>query len=259
MPGSRNRVIVAVAVCALLLLAVTGCVRAKPERHREPLPTLPAVASGGTSGLVDIETLNTPASSEVGVSSLPEEGPTLEPTLVPTPAPTPVPTPTPYAGPWYTVMPGDTLSTIAAAHGSTVEAFTAANEGVGAVLRVGQQLKLPEGVAPLWESDPEQTTIHVVRYGETLNDIAARYRMPAGQIMTLNPSLRDPSLLQPGQELVVAVQPIGPNDIVHVVAAGDSLANIAAYYGVDMDELARYNYITDPNRLFVGQEVVIPR
>jgi len=288
MLGSRMRVLVTVVVCALLLTLAAGCVRSKPEREREPLPTLPSVeaaiveaeqaASTGdkeaSAELADAESADAEGAVEEGGEAEGEAGdvvpdafagataeataePTAEPTA--TPEPTSEPTVVPYTGSLYTVMPGDTLGTVAEAHGSTVAAFMEANELSSITLRVGQQLRLPPGVEPLWDTDVENTAIHIVRAGETLNDIGARYRMPVGQIMALNTWLKDPTLLKPGQELTVVVQPLDPSAIVHVIQAGESLASIALQYGVSVEELADYNYIVDPNRVFVGQQVVIPQ
>jgi LysM repeat protein len=259
------RVTATVLICALLLAMATGCVRAKPERAREPLPTLPPVEAVVVEG-EQVAVLGEAAVAEEGEGEEPaaEGAPVATispvPTAIPTPAPTPTPEPTPYAGPLYTVLPGDTLGTIAQAHGSTVSAFMEANElNAGVTLRIGQQLRLPDGVEPLWDTDVENTAIHVVKAGETLNDIAARYRMPVGQIMALNTWLKDPALVKPGQELTVVVQPLDPNAVVHVVKAGESLASIALQYGVSLSALAEANYIVDPNRLAVGQELVIPQ
>lgn len=288
MLGSRMRVLVTVVVCALLLSLTAGCVRSKPEREREPLPTLPSVeaaileaaeAAATGEGEAAAETADGEPADAEGAEGPVEEGgeaegaatkeavpdasaeATVEPTVEPTatPEPTLEPTEVPYTGVLYTVMPGDTLGTIAEAHGSTVAAFMEANELSSITLRVGQQLRLPAGVEPLWDTDVENTAIHIVKSGETLNDIAARYRMPVGQIMALNTWLKDPTLLKPGQELTVVVQPLDPNAIVHVIQAGESLASIALQYGVSVEELADYNYIVDPNRIFVGQRVIIPQ
>lgn len=265
MPRSKLGVTVTILITALLLVIATGCVRAKPAREREPLPTLPPVEAAVVEGeqvavLGEAEVAEEGETEESVAESTPVATVTPEPTEIPTPVSTPTPEPTPYTGSLYTVMPGDTLGTIAEAHGSTVAAFMEANElSAGATLRIGQQLRLPEGVEPLWETDVENTAIHVVKSGETLNDIAARYRMPAGQILALNTWLKDPTLLRPGQELTVVVQPLDPNAIVHVVKAGESLASIALQYGVSLSALAEANYIVDTNRLAVGQELVIPQ
>jgi LysM repeat protein len=42
------------------------------------------------------------------------------------------------------------------------------------------------------------------------------------------------------------------------VEAGDSPAKIAQKYGVKVEDLMKVNNITDPRRLRVGQELVIP-
>jgi murein DD-endopeptidase MepM/ murein hydrolase activator NlpD len=45
---------------------------------------------------------------------------------------------------------------------------------------------------------------------------------------------------------------------VHVVRAGETLYRIALLHGVDPDELADLNQISDPKRLGVGRELVLP-
>lgn len=44
----------------------------------------------------------------------------------------------------------------------------------------------------------------------------------------------------------------------YVVREGDTLSAIAARFGVAEEAILKANGITDPNRLFVGQELVIP-
>jgi len=44
----------------------------------------------------------------------------------------------------------------------------------------------------------------------------------------------------------------------YIVQAGDSLSAIAAKFGVKTADLATANGITDPNKIFVGQELIIP-
>jgi len=43
-----------------------------------------------------------------------------------------------------------------------------------------------------------------------------------------------------------------------VVRSGDTLNSIAARYGVSPSTLARANGITNPNRIYIGQRLVIP-
>lgn len=44
----------------------------------------------------------------------------------------------------------------------------------------------------------------------------------------------------------------------HVVQSGENLFRIALRYGIDIEELARVNDITDLTRVFAGQELIIP-
>jgi LysM repeat protein len=46
--------------------------------------------------------------------------------------------------------------------------------------------------------------------------------------------------------------------LVYAVQSGDSLLGIALKFGVDVDELAAKNDITDPGKLSLGQELIIP-
>ena len=44
----------------------------------------------------------------------------------------------------------------------------------------------------------------------------------------------------------------------HIVTYGDNLFRIALRYGVDIDELANLNEITNPTRIYIGQVLTIP-
>jgi LysM repeat protein len=55
-----------------------------------------------------------------------------------------------------------------------------------------------------------------------------------------------------------APPPLPPGDCIYVVKPGDTLAMIAAKYGVSVHALATANYIANPNYIFVGQVLKIP-
>lgn len=64
-------------------------------------------------------------------------------------------------------------------------------------------------------------------------------------------------LLVPMSEPVFA-QPVAAGEITHIVQPGQTLFSIARWYGVDVWTLARANNIVNPNRIYVGQRLVIP-
>lgn len=60
-------------------------------------------------------------------------------------------------------------------------------------------------------------------------------------------------LTGPGSALAEA-----PGPRVHVVVAGDTLSALAQRYGVSIEAIAAANRLTDPNRIVVGQRLLIP-
>lgn len=49
------------------------------------------------------------------------------------------------------------------------------------------------------------------------------------------------------------------NDVVHIVQPGETLGSIALRYGVSMWDIAQANGIANPNYIYVGQRLVIPK
>jgi membrane-bound lytic murein transglycosylase D len=125
---------------------------------------------------------------------------------------------------------------------------------------------------------------HVLRFGETLADVAKRFRTTARQLARLNGS-DDPSELSPGTTLLVpAVEPRRPDPdaappvvavpdgefvypgrrrVFYRVAGHDTPEDIAGFFRVTVEELRRWNAI-DPGatlldgmllQLFVPEEV----
>jgi len=108
----------------------------------------------------------------------------------------------------YTVRRGDTVSGIAARHGTTVAAVTAAN-GLGSdgFIREGQRLTLPAssrsgGGASARPTTPSATG-YTVRAGDTLSHIAARTGTSLSALRAANPSLDKAASLQIGQRLAI--------------------------------------------------------
>ena len=67
-----------------------------------------------------------------------------------------------------------------------------------------------------------------------------------------------PPTLAPGSTPDTPNQPNPAGQTTYTIQAGDTLAEIAAEYGVDLDDLAEANDITDIDRIEVGDVLVIP-
>jgi LysM repeat protein len=100
----------------------------------------------------------------------------------------------PAAAGTHTVQPGETLSGIAARYGTTAERLASAN-GIGNpnMIFAGAHLRVPGGGVAT-------STVHEVRAGETLSDIASRYGTSVERIARAN-KLDDPNLIVIGERL----------------------------------------------------------
>jgi LysM repeat protein len=171
----------------------------------------------------------------------------------------------------YVVQAGDTLSSIAARLGVSVSALARANGITNPnFVYVGQRLSVPGGSAPSSSSQPAPAGgTHVVRRGETLAGIAARYGVSASALAQAN-GLRNPNLIRVGQKLVIprgssaapapapASQP-APAPGIHVVQRGETLAGIALRYGTTVAALMAANRLSNPNFIWVGQRLTISK
>jgi LysM repeat protein len=110
---------------------------------------------------------------------------------------------------------------------------------------------VPVGGSSLDASGP----IHYVRRGETLFSISRLYGVSPWTIASSN-GIVNPNRIYVGQRLVIPSGHVAGG--VHVVQRGEILYGIARLYGVDAWSIARANGITNINRIYVGQRLVIP-
>ena len=112
---------------------------------------------------------------------------------------------------------------------------------------------------------------HRVGRGDTISQIAERYRVSMRSLVELN-GLRSRNLIRAGQVLrlpgngdgtpMTLAQldggDVGGGDVgTYIVRAGDNIDGIARRFGVDERVILARNDIRDRNRIFVGQELLI--
>jgi murein DD-endopeptidase MepM/ murein hydrolase activator NlpD len=106
-----------------------------------------------------------------------------------------------------------------------------------------------------------------VGYGETVDQIAKKYGVPASAILQTN-GISDASMVKPGQRLVIpryisssvpqapaASAPSAEN--IHIVAPGESLIGIARQHGVSLFALAKANNIQPYGKVNIGDRLTV--
>lgn len=105
------------------------------------------------------------------------------------------------------------------------------------------------------EKSTQNPIEYIVMSGDSLSKIAERYKTSTDEIAKNN-NIKNVSKIFPGQRLTIyGVNTSGPS--VYIVSPGDTLAKIAAKNGVSVDDIARQNNISDPNKIYPGQSLSI--
>jgi murein DD-endopeptidase MepM/ murein hydrolase activator NlpD len=173
----------------------------------------------------------------------------------------------------HVVQRGENLFRIALTYGLTVDELVALN-GIAdpSNIQVGQRLLVPSDSVPA----SAQPTSHVVQAGETLQSIANLYGKTVEELSTLN-SIANPDAIYVGQVLALTAAeiamtptavPIATRTNVaslsdsasfkHIVQQGETLFRIATNYGMNVNDLAAANSISDPTLIYAGQELIVP-
>jgi LysM repeat protein len=150
----------------------------------------------------------------------------------------------------HTVGSGDNLTKLAARYGVTVKAIVEANGLRNPnFIWVGQRLVIPLPEVPKQEVDspteanPEpEPTVEVLRSIEE----------PADERVAAEAADADDS----AADLDTAGADSEP--VVHVVAQGEYLSQIARRYGISVAAIARANGLANPSLIYPGQELAIP-
>lgn len=169
------------------------------------------------------------------------------------------------SGTVHVVREGDTLFEIAQRYDTTVDALIQVN-GIAnrRLIHPGDRVAIPAGgataaAAPAAARPAPSGTVHTVRSGETLGRIARRYGTSAQAIAALN-GITNLNLVRSGARLAIPAAPAASSPLgagVHVVQPGETLASVAARYGLSPDVVAAANGLTPPYTLYVGNRLFL--
>ena len=144
----------------------------------------------------------------------------------------------------YTVVAGDTLSKIANKLGTTTKELLLANNLTEkSILRIGQKLRIPgkQKETPFTTQPSTTETPQISKQPEPKEETTLT--KPPEEI---TPKSSDEGTTEVGEVIVYKIQP------------GDIPATIAQKFGITAEALMKFNNITDPTKLRVGQELKIP-
>lgn len=151
---------------------------------------------------------------------------------------------------YHIVQSGETLASIGLRYGvawadlATWNDLTNPNQ-----IYAGQRLVVSSNVAPDAAAVAGPTIVELTPSVEAVAEVplATELADPVGAVET-NEAL----------PFEIASAPLTPNYRRYFVRQGDTLSNIAQRYGLSWTTIARANNITDPSRIAIGQELMIP-
>ena len=153
----------------------------------------------------------------------------------------------------YKVKRGDTLVKIAKKFDVSSKNLQITNKIANPNrLKVGQNLIIPG------HSPQTNQFVYQVTRGDTLLKIARKFDVSSRSLMMAN-DLANPNRLKVGQSLVIPDIFRKTSPILYKVARGDTLLKIAGKFDVSSQSLIRANKIANPNRIRMGQTLLIPK
>jgi LysM repeat protein len=179
----------------------------------------------------------------------------------------------------YTVVPGDSVSSIAGRYGISTASVLALN-GLSwkSLIFPGQVLTLTASAARSAPAKATQTAGSGGRYtivhGDTISAIASRFGVSTQAVLTAN-GLGWSSLIYPGQTIAIpsaakkttpsaaatgpASPPTAPPATVsYTIVAGDTLSAIAGRFGTTTAAIMKANAMGDSTIIYSGRTLVIP-
>lgn len=175
----------------------------------------------------------------------------------------------------YTVVKGDSLSTIARRFNTTVAILKNNNQLRNDHLRIGQVLQVAQAVPVIADYPSAEElmqnfgkprsgsrTMYTVRSGDSLWKIARQHDTTVANLTRLN-NLSARSKLKPGQKLIVAAQQaaIQPtqesNKVIYQIQPGDTLHTIARRFKLTIENILEWNSVKDASYIHPGQKLTL--
>lgn len=116
---------------------------------------------------------------------------------------------------------------------------------------LGTQPPAPAVSYGLQQGGAGSAGMHTAEPGDTVWELAQRYRLPLQDIIRVN-GLRPPYALTPGQRVKL------PPPALYTAKPGDTLYRVSRTFGTGMDALARQNGLAAPYALTPGQVLRLP-
>jgi len=120
----------------------------------------------------------------------------------------------------------------------------------------------PSEVSPPTDTpaDAAVQAVHTVEPGDTLLGLAKAYGVPMAAIQLEN-GMGSSTVVKTGQDLAIpsadAWSEASPYWVVHEVAPGETLTEIARDHDLDLEELLSVNGLDDADRITVGQRLIL--
>ncbi|MCO7126041.1 phage tail tip lysozyme [Sporolactobacillus shoreicorticis] len=107
-------------------------------------------------------------------------------------------------------------------------------------------------------SEPTDTNTYTVQSGDTLSAIALKFGVTVSQLQSWN-DISDPNKIYVGQVLKVKAGESDNSETsdTYVIKSGDTLSAIAQKFNVTVSQLQSWNNISDPNKIYVGQKIIV--
>lgn len=159
---------------------------------------------------------------------------------------------------YYKVRRGDSLGKIASRYGVSVASLKNANDIRGSIIRTGQTLSIPGGSGVSYVRSGSAVK-YKVRSGDTLTEIAARYRSSVSAIKSAN-NIRGSNIVI-GKLLTIpggsaSSKSSAGSTVSYRIKRGDTLWNIASRYDVSVSDIKRWNNLKS-SHLFTGDKIRI--